>query len=192
MRNREPSDQELWDLAVRGDSEAFGELFDRHHGAVYNYCFRRTASWSVAEDLVSLVFLEAWRTKKPLKLAETVLPWFLGIATKMTKGYHRKQLRQLKLVERIKSSPDFTQFESDCSEEIADRAEDEQRMSAVLECLRDLPEKDYEIVSTYFFGQLTHAETAQALDIPIGTVKSRLSRAIAKIVRALESTEITK
>ena len=51
----------LWSRARSGDSEAFGMLFERHGRTIYNYCFRRVGSWAVAEDLASIVFLEAWR-----------------------------------------------------------------------------------------------------------------------------------
>ena len=54
-------DSVLWSRARSGDSEAFGMLFERHGRTIYNYCFRRVGSWAVAEDLVSIVFLEAWR-----------------------------------------------------------------------------------------------------------------------------------
>jgi RNA polymerase sigma-70 factor, ECF subfamily len=57
----EPTDATLWELACAGDGEAFGQLFDRHASAVYNHCFRLTASWSTAEDLTSTTFLLAWR-----------------------------------------------------------------------------------------------------------------------------------
>ena len=51
------SDGSLWELAGAGDGDAFGQLFDRHARAVYNHCFRLTASWSTAEDLTSTTFL---------------------------------------------------------------------------------------------------------------------------------------
>lgn len=53
------SDAELWEHAAAHDGQAFAELFDRHVKAVYTHCFRRTADWSMAEDLTSVVFLEA-------------------------------------------------------------------------------------------------------------------------------------
>ncbi|BAS12103.1 hypothetical protein AHiyo8_04060 [Arthrobacter sp. Hiyo8] len=65
------SDQVLWDRSVAGDADAFGELFVRHRDAVYNYCFRRTASWDAAEDLTSAVFLEVWR-------ADDSWPWIVN------------------------------------------------------------------------------------------------------------------
>ena len=57
------SDQELWRRVVAGSPDEFGLLFERHARSVYNFCFRRTGSWSVAEDLTSDVFLLAWRRR---------------------------------------------------------------------------------------------------------------------------------
>src|SRR5690606_11322289 len=57
----EVTDGDLWQKAAKGDPSAFGALFERHADAVYNHCFRRTGSWEAAEDLTSVVFLEAWR-----------------------------------------------------------------------------------------------------------------------------------
>ncbi len=62
----EASDRELWERAASGDSAAFATPFRRHGRTVYNYCFRRTDEWSTAEDLSSVVFLEAWRKRRQL------------------------------------------------------------------------------------------------------------------------------
>jgi hypothetical protein len=76
-----PGDRELWRLAGAGDGAAFGELFDRHATAVFNHLFRRTASWSEAEDLTSAVFLLAWRRRTTVVIdRESALPWLLGVA----------------------------------------------------------------------------------------------------------------
>ena len=56
-------DSSLWSRAQTGDEQAFGILFERHAQTIYNYCFRRVGEWSAAEDLVSIVFLEAWRRR---------------------------------------------------------------------------------------------------------------------------------
>src|SRR3954454_4169563 len=57
------SDRELWSRIQLGDTDAFGLLFERHVTDVYNFIFRRTASWDAAEDMASAVFLEAWRRR---------------------------------------------------------------------------------------------------------------------------------
>jgi RNA polymerase sigma-70 factor (ECF subfamily) len=62
-------DEELWSAAASHDVNAFGELFERHADTVYNHCFRRTGSWSVAEDLTSVVFLETWRRRKQVQFS---------------------------------------------------------------------------------------------------------------------------
>ena len=52
-------DSVLWSRSRGGDAAAFGLLFERHARAVYNFCFRRVGDWTAAEDLLSIVFLEA-------------------------------------------------------------------------------------------------------------------------------------
>lgn len=75
------SDSLLVDEMRRGSSAALGALFDRHGDAVYNYCFRRTASWHAAEDATSTVFLELWRGRARAKaFDDSALPWLYGIA----------------------------------------------------------------------------------------------------------------
>ncbi|MGH3144162.1 MAG: RNA polymerase sigma factor, partial [Gaiellales bacterium] len=82
-------DSVLWSRARAGDSDAFGLLFQRHAGAIYNYCFRRVGNWDAAEDLVSIVFLEAWRRRsKPLPIGKE-LPWLYGIATNVVRNRRR-------------------------------------------------------------------------------------------------------
>lgn len=65
---------ELWERIRVGDADAFGVLFARHARAIYNYCFRRTADWALAEDLTSIVFLEAWRRRDKELRPDKVLP----------------------------------------------------------------------------------------------------------------------
>ena len=91
----EPRDAVLWERAVAGDSGSFGELFERHSRSVYNYCFRRTGDWSQAEDLIAVVFLEAWRRRSEIRLErEDALPWLLGVATNVIRNARRSQRRQ--------------------------------------------------------------------------------------------------
>ncbi|NUW36509.1 hypothetical protein HTZ77_34650 [Nonomuraea sp. SMC257] len=90
-----PTDAELWRRAVDGDTEAFGVIFDRHARAVYNHCFRRTADWSEAEDITSVVFLEAWRRHGELSPErDSALPWLLGVANNRHRPGPRRRPRR--------------------------------------------------------------------------------------------------
>jgi hypothetical protein len=72
------------------EPEAFGELFKRHSRSVYAYCARRTGDLHRAEDLTSVVFLEAFHRRCKLQLSKTsALPWLLGVANKVTRNSDR-------------------------------------------------------------------------------------------------------
>jgi RNA polymerase sigma factor (sigma-70 family) len=91
----EESDRELWPRIQLGDTAAFDALFDRHAGDVYNFVFRRTASWDVAEEMTSAVFLEAWRRRtEVVPDHETLRPWLFGVALNLLRNRARSMRRR--------------------------------------------------------------------------------------------------
>src|SRR5215471_16284084 len=102
----ELSDRVLWQLAREGDGAAFGVLFERHAGRIYNYCFRRTGDWAAAEDLTSTTFLLAWRShgRAPLQ-AESALPLLYGIATNVLRNQRRSLKRGREAFRRLPLPP---------------------------------------------------------------------------------------
>jgi DNA-directed RNA polymerase specialized sigma24 family protein len=80
------TDTDLWDRLLGGDREALAVLFDRHGNAVYNFAFRRTASWTLAEEVVQATFLTTWRRARDRRLPPldhtTALPWLLGVVAR--------------------------------------------------------------------------------------------------------------
>ena len=80
-----------------GDPDAFRELFDEYVRSVYNHAFRLTGNWSVAEDVVSLTFLEAWRLRDRVDVSVesgSLRPWLLGIATNVARNVRRAARRR--------------------------------------------------------------------------------------------------
>jgi len=153
------------------DEGAFRELFRRHHRAVYNFCFRATGDWSVAEDCLSLVFLEAWRLREKVDGEGGSL--LLGIATFVLHRRRRVARRHQLLMERMPAPavvPDFT-------DEALGRIEDQKRIQAVRRVLDGLSRSDREVLWLCVWAGLGYAEAAAALGVPVGTVRSRLSRA---------------
>lgn len=180
-------DGELWNLAAAHDGTAFGELFERHSTAVYNHCFRRTGSWSTAEDLTSVVFLEAWRRRKEVRLSgESILPWLLAVANNTIRNSDRSIRRHRRLLAKL-TGFSSTRFENDADQ----RMDDERAMSMILAKLSALRIDELEILALCDWSNLSYAEASAALDIPIGTVRSRLSRAREHLQSLIEEDNVS-
>jgi RNA polymerase sigma-70 factor (ECF subfamily) len=168
------SDQELWRRTAAGDGDAFGALYDRHARAIYNYCFRRTADWAAAEDLTSLVFLEAWRKRFEVRFTGEggVLGWLYGVANNVLRNHERASRRLLRFVARA-----ATWRSALPGADLEQRVVDEERMRAILETLKRLPRAEREVLVICVLGGASYADAALALGIPHGTVRSRLFEA---------------
>ena len=173
----EVDDSILWSRARTGDSQAFGMLFERHSRTIYNFCFRRVGNWDAAEDLLSIVFLEAWRRlDKPLQSGKE-LPWLFGIATNVVRNRRRAERRYAAALRRVPEPDPETSFE-DRSDE---RIDDEELMARALGLLGRLPHREQEVFALCAWSELSYEDAAFALRIPVGTVRSRLSRARARL-----------
>ena len=169
------SDRELWALAVDGDREAFGRIFDRHAKTVYNHLFRRTADWSEAEDLTSTVFMHAWRRRAETVLdRDSALPWLLGIANGLMSNTRRRLRRAEALLHRLVSRDEPV---GDHADLVAGLIDDERRMSEIHRALARLPRHEHEVVELCVWSGLDQQAAAAALGVAVGTVKSRLHRA---------------
>jgi RNA polymerase sigma-70 factor (ECF subfamily) len=198
MDNQMPlrPDAELWRRAVDGDHDAFGDLFDRHSRAIYNFCFRRTADWAAAEDLVATVFLEAWRKRSSVKVAPdgSLLPWLYGVALNLLRNHRRAQHRLLGALHRLRREAQ----EADSTGDAATHVEAARRMRAVLDSVEQLPRRERDVLYLCVFAGLGYADAALVLGIPTGTVRSRLSRARIRLrelqiqTRHRESTHPTE
>jgi len=168
------SDRVLWEQARAGDSSAFGVLFERHAGRIYNYCFRRTADWARAEDLTSTTFLVAWRSRgrTPLR-AESALPLLFGIATNVLRNQRRSLRRRREAFARL---PLEQAEEPDFAEDASTRLDDQAAMRHLLLLFARLPRREQDVVALADWSGLSYEDTAVALAIPIGTVRSRLAR----------------
>ncbi|QNE22748.1 RNA polymerase sigma factor [Kribbella qitaiheensis] len=170
------SDAELWDRLRAGDQDALGELFDRYADDVYAFAFRRTASWTTAEDVVQATFLSTWRRFQRNPPGPMTGPsargWLLVVAGNECRVLFRTTRRFRTMLERL---PDPSPG-PDHAAEVARKLDDEQRMSAIRRALAKLPRHERETLELVVWSGLTTAETADALGVPIGTVKARLHR----------------
>jgi RNA polymerase sigma factor (sigma-70 family) len=169
------SDQELWSQAANEFAgEAFGELFERHADRVYAHCFTRTGSWSMAEDLTSVVFLEAWRKRSEVRFSgDSALPWLLGVANNATRNAQRTLRRYNLLLAKLPPACE----EADIAADAAARVDQERLAQHLLCAMGGLRQSEREVIALCDWAGLSYAEAAIAMRVPEGTVRSRLSRA---------------
>lgn len=166
-----------------GDRAAFAEIFDEHARVVYAHAIRTTGDWALSEDIMSLTFLEAWRLRDKLRgEVRSVRAWLLGIATNVMRNTARASRRHREAMSRLpppEAMPDF-------SDEVVGQMADAQRLAAAGRALRRLKRSEREVFSLIVWSGLEYAAAAEALRLPVGTVRSRLSRARQKLRRFVE------
>jgi RNA polymerase sigma-70 factor (ECF subfamily) len=156
--------------------EAFAEVFDRHAPTVHRYLGRRLGG-PEADDLVAETFLVAFERRRSYDLTvDDARPWLLGIATNLIRRHRRSETRLYRSLRRVAA---LTREHDDAATtERADAGLDAARSApAVAAALADLSSRDRDVLLLHAWGELSYPEIAEALDIPVGTVRSRLFRA---------------
>jgi RNA polymerase sigma factor (sigma-70 family) len=161
-----------------GNPDAFGVLFDQYARAVYNLGFRLTGNWPDAEEVVSVTFLEAWRLRGRIDPGDEPLrPWLLGIAVNVSRNLTRASRRHQAALDRLAPPSPVPDF----AEELAGRLDDQTRLRQAGNALGALRRGEREVIALCIWSGLDYAVAASALGVPVGTVRSRLSRARRKL-----------
>ncbi|GAA0218940.1 RNA polymerase sigma factor [Saccharothrix mutabilis subsp. mutabilis] len=182
MTTEDPDDRALWAQAAAGSGHAFGVLFDRHAKAVYNHCFRLTASWAAAEDHLQATFLLAWRKRDRLRLErDSALPWLLAVATNVVRSDRRSTARRLRLFHRVP----VEQPVPDHADLVAERVDDQRRMRELLAAVDRLPRGEREALALCVWSGVSYADAAAVLGVAEVSVRSRVSKAKARLGRLL-------
>ena len=153
--------------------EAFAELFDRHARAVNAFAAYRIGS-DDAEDVLSETFLVAFRRRTDFDLStESAAPWLLGIASRLIRRHRAVEARQ------------WRSFAAEVGQNVASlgglddamrRVDAEREVRALRERIAALAPKDRETLLLYAWQGLSYEDIAEALGVPVGTVRSRLNR----------------
>ncbi|OEV05454.1 RNA polymerase sigma factor [Streptomyces oceani] len=161
--------------------EAFTTLYDRHAAAIHRYATFRLGD-DHADDIVAETFLVAFRKRQRYDRDRAdARPWLYGIASNLISKHRRFEARSYRMLARIGQDP--------VAESYADRIE--ARVSAeswrrpLAEALARLSARDRDVLLLTAWADLSYEETARALAIPVGTVRSRLNRARKQMRKAL-------
>ena len=186
---RPTDDRGLWSRLSEADGAALTELYRRHCDAVYNFAFRRTASWAAAEDVVQATFTAVWRRARdgevdPLR-ADTARAVLLVMAGQECANVARSARRQRLLHGRIEADAGGA-VSPDHAASTAARVDDERQMSEVRRALKLIPAVQREAIELVVWSHCSMAEAAGALGVSEGTVKSRLHRARQSLTHVIE------
>jgi RNA polymerase sigma-70 factor (ECF subfamily) len=183
------SDEELLLGSLKGRSGDFKLLLERYEGELFNFLYRCTGDRQVSEDLFQETFLQVYAKMDIFRPEGRFRPWVYTIAANLARDAMRKQRRRraLSLEAEIRSGEgaklgDFIEGATPAPDQLLDR---EESISLARELLDDLPETLREVVTLYFFNDMKYTEISEVLGLPLGTVKSRLFRAVRQMAAAL-------
>jgi RNA polymerase sigma factor (sigma-70 family) len=181
-------DAALWQAAAAGEHAAFGQLFDRHAGAVYNYLYRRTADWSAAEDLTAAVFLQAWRRRGDVVFdRDSALPCLLGVARLQLRNATRSRARYLAALSRAGREALADASPGDPADLVARQLDQVQQVRDLRAAVARLPRQQRDVIELCVYAGLDQQAAALALGVSVGTVKSRLHRARQRLASDLRA-----
>ncbi|MFD9945042.1 RNA polymerase sigma factor [Nonomuraea sp. NPDC059023] len=178
------------DAAVIAESLAepdrFARIFDLHADEIHRYAARRLGAdqVSLADDVTAETFLVAFRKRRRYDLTRPdARPWLYGIAANLISKHRRTETRKLRALART-AEPDGEAFE----QRSVDRMDAERLGPSLAAALAKLGAAERELLFLVTWAELSYEQASEALGIPVGTVRSRLSRTRAKIRSALEGT----
>jgi len=169
-------DLELVRAARAGDTIAFDNLFYRYRDGIYRLGIAITKDPSAAEEIVVDTFARAHRALERLEPDDSLRPWLYRVAVNLS--YNRRPRKGVTFSSLDDSGADDLATEGESPSEAAERSE---RRRVVLECVDTLGPKHKVVVILHYLNGLNLAEIAEIVEVPIGTVKSRLHYALRKL-----------
>jgi len=162
---------------AEGDPDSIRGIYQSHGGLVYSIAYKVLGDAGLAEDATQQTFVQAWRAAGTFDPARSMDAWLARIARRAAIDVYRRERRH-RGAETIDDADPALAVTPPSVEQLSDVWE-------VRQALEKLPDQDRELVRLQHYGELTHAEIASRLDIPLGTVKSRSFRAHRRLAGLL-------
>jgi RNA polymerase sigma-70 factor (ECF subfamily) len=193
------SDEQLL-LAYRdsGDRQKFAQLVQRYEQELYNYLYRYMGSAEMAEDAFQATFLQVHLKCDQFEVGRKVRPWLYAIATnKAIDAQRRNRRHRLTSLDQINGRPDdelgkLMDLLATNEPGPVEVVEGEENQEWVREEISALPDHLRSVISLVYFQGMKYREAAEALSIPVGTVKSRLHAAVLKLNEAWRADHVER
>ena len=188
------TDEELLAAHIDGDSNAFPELMDRYKNDLLHFLTRFVGSRAAAEDVFQESFLQIHISAETFDPSRRFKPWLFTIAANKGRDWHRKHSKRTisSLSQDIGGEGEGARFvdllESDQELPDANLLEEEQA-NQVRQAVDALPSHLREILLLSYFQQMSYKQISESLQIPLGTVKSRLHSAVAAFSNSWKSSQ---
>lgn len=183
LPRRQPAEQQLIEAARCGDREAYAALVSQHQQIAFRIAYLICGSAADAEDVAQDAFVKAWLALHRFRTGSPFRPWLIRIVINEARNNRRTDGRRAGLALQLATMP-----HEDAPEVDTVALGDEQRIR-LLAAVAALREPDQLIIAARYFLELSESETAGALALPRGTVKSRLSRALGRLRQHLGEAE---
>ncbi len=170
--NVTPGEGALIGQAQAGSSRAFSQLVELHQQQVRAFLRRLTGNWAEADDLAQETFVAAWQSLARFDRSRGMRPWLSGLA------YRKYLASRRSLFRRIRRETEFAQEQATITlpSSVSDARLD------LAKAMSELPADQRAAVALCLAADFSHGEAAEALGIPLGTVKSHVSRGRAKLL----------
>lgn len=181
-------DQGLLKLIAHEDKEALGQLYDRYGGLVFSIAIKSVGHQETAEEITQDVFLRVWQNARSYQVQKGKVSTWIARITRN---------RAIDMIRRYKIRPESQSVnwetaphpEPRSANNVESKVEISARRDQVITAVDSLPKEQKESLALAFFWGYTHQEIADYLDLPLGTVKTRIRLAMQKLRRLLEGME---
>ncbi len=178
------TDEELLTAHIEGDSGAFPELMDRYKNDLLHFLIRFVGSTAAAEDVFQEAFLQVHISADTFDPTRRFKPWLFTIAANKGRDWHRKHSKRtvMSLSQEIGGEGEGARFVDlmEADQELPDaQLLDSEQKDSIRNAVDQLPSHLREILLLSYFQQMSYLQIADSLQIPLGTVKSRLHAAVA-------------
>jgi RNA polymerase sigma-70 factor (ECF subfamily) len=178
-----PTDDALIAAAQKGDQAAFAEIVRRYQRAVYRVAYALTRNATDADDLAQETFVRAWGAIGRFEIGQPLYPWLARIGTNLAYSLFRSRKRRPETpLEPLLEAGQQWGMEDDPAE----HASHSERDARLRECFAQLAPEHQAVLALRAIQDLSYEQIAQALNVPMGTVMSRLSRARAELKRRMQ------
>jgi RNA polymerase sigma-70 factor (ECF subfamily) len=181
---KDTSDETLVGLIAEGDKRAMQVLYARHNVRVFRFIVRLIGNPTLAEDLVSEVFLDVWRQAESFEAKSQVSTWLLAIA-------------RYKALSALRRRTD-EHLDEHMAESIEDTADDpetlvhtQDRNAIIQKCLKELSPAHREVIDLVYYHEKSVEEVAQIVGVPAATVKTRMFYARSKMADLLRQSGVS-